>query len=88
MIVSSIDPVDLLEDDIHACRDKAGLGLDYILSQVHAKRNEEKPGLVVMSPVLVDDGDLPFLPWKQFPHLVGHDSATGAGTENQQLFHK
>ena len=62
--------------------EKAVFRFYYILPAIHAKRDKKKPGLILMRFVLFYDGNVPFVAGQKFPHLVGHDGAACASTQN------
>jgi hypothetical protein len=49
---------------------------------IETQWNEKMSGLVVMSFVPVDHGDLPFGPAQFLAKHIGHDGAAGPGAEN------
>jgi len=85
-----LDRVDIghfIQDEINALEDKIEFGLNAVFLGVNAEGNEEPARLVVVLPVPIDNGDLPFGFFQPFPKLSGDHGTAGAITQNNQIFH-
>jgi len=75
-----VDGDNFIQDKVDPEGDIFALGLDAVRRGVDAEGDEEPARLVVMLPVLVDDGDVPLGLGQDLPHFGGNDGAAGAGT--------
>jgi len=83
-----IDPLDLFGDQRHPSR-QLGLGwFEKLTWLVSPERHKQQTWLVEMKRGRLDHRDVPLLWRKQWSKLVDDHRSSGAGTQNQEAFHR